>query len=195
MEYRHSLVTRATHAVFGACFLFLALTGTQMFAHVHIIAANVKSLHLGAGFLMIGIGLIYLANGLLTGEFSKLLFGGRDAAGLPAMIAYYLRLRSAPPEYSGYNPLQKLSYTIVLLTMGPLISLTGLAMWGHVGGRAIGLWHLGFALELVAFFFGHMFMVATTGLRKNIAAIVTGWYPAEAPDEPAAYLIETRPAA
>jgi thiosulfate reductase cytochrome b subunit len=49
-------------------------------------------------------------------------------------------------------------------------------MWGHAGGRAIGLWHLGFAVELIAFFVGHMFMVATTGLRKNIAAIITGWY-------------------
>jgi len=35
---------------------------------------------------------------------------------------------------------------------------------------------VGFGIELILFFAGHMVMVATTGLRNNIRAIVTGWY-------------------
>lgn len=103
------------------------------------------------------------------------------------MAAYYLRLRRTAPEYGEYNPLQKLAYTVVLLTLGPLIGATGLALWPHLsivrpltrllGGRnEVTLWHIGFGLELILFFAGHMVMVATTGLRNNLRAIVTGWF-------------------
>jgi thiosulfate reductase cytochrome b subunit len=136
---------------------------------------------------MIASGLIYLAGGVLSGSLSKLLFGPRDAAGLVPMIAYYTRLRKIAPVYADYNPLQKLAYTIVLLTMGPLMAATGMAMWPHLplfrpvtqffGGRKdVALWHLGFGLELALFFVGHMVMVATTGLRNNLRAIITGWH-------------------
>ncbi len=71
--------------------------------------------------------------------------------------------------------------------MGPMMAATGLALWPHLpifrplahffGGRsAVTLWHLGFGLELALFFVGHMVMVVTTGLRSNLAAIITGWY-------------------
>lgn len=67
------------------------------------------------------------------------------------------------------------------------MAATGLALWPHLsvfrplarlfGGRNdVAIWHAGFGLELVIFFAGHMAMVATTGLRNNIRAIVTGWY-------------------
>lgn len=58
-------------------------------------------------------------------------------------------------------------------------------MWPHLAffsplGRVLGgrrsttLLHEGFAAELVLFFFGHMLMVATTGLRANLRAIIRG---------------------
>lgn len=136
---------------------------------------------------MIASGTIYLLGGILSGNLSKLLFGARDALGLAPMAAYYLKLRKTAPQYGEYNPLQKLAYTIVLLTMGPLIAATGLALWPHLsivrpltrllGGRnEVTLWHVGFGLELLLFFIGHMVMVATTGLRNNLRAIVTGWF-------------------
>ena len=176
MVYRHSFITRLTHAAFALCFFTLAITGAQLFARVHWIHANVKWIHIYCGFTMIATGAAYLLNGARTGEFRKLLFNRFDTVKLLPMTAYYLRLRDMPPYYDRYNPLQKLAYTIVLLTMGPLISLTGLALWGRIGGRPVLLLHLGFAAELLAFFFGHMAMVAMTGLRKNMIAIVTGWY-------------------
>lgn len=185
--YRHSAVTRITHGVFFLAFAGLVLTGSQIYFHQHWLHANVAKLHEYFGLAMIAIGLVYLSSALFTGSLSKLLFGPNDARGLGPMIAYYLRLRKTAPTYSDYNPLQKLTYTLVLLTMGPLMAATGLALWPHLplfrplaqffGGRKeVTLWHLGFGLELALFFAGHMVMVATTGLRNNLTAIVTGWY-------------------
>jgi thiosulfate reductase cytochrome b subunit len=184
--YRHSLVTRVTHATFFVAFMGLVVTGSQIYFHRHWLPVGVK-LHEYFGLAMIASGLVYLAGGILSGSLSKLLFGPRDAAGLVPMIAYYTRLRKTAPVYIDYNPLQKLAYTIALLTMGPLMAATGMAMWPHLaifrpltqffGGRKeVTLWHLGFGLELVLFFIGHMVMVATTGLRNNLRAIVTGWF-------------------
>lgn len=193
MTYRHSLVTRVTHATFFVAFLGLVVSGTQTYFHQHWLPMNGTRLHQYCGLAMIASGLVYLAGGVLSGSLSRLLFGPRDAAGLVPMVAYYARLRKTAPIYTDYNPLQKLAYTLVLLTMGPLMAATGLALWPHLaifrplaqffGGRKeVTLWHLGFGLELVLFFIGHMVMVATTGLRNNMRAIVTGWfYPAATP--------------
>lgn len=185
--YRHSLTTRITHATFFVAFVGLVVTGTQIYLHKHWLPFNAGALHQFFGLAMIASGLVYLAGGILSGSFAKLLFGPRDVAGLAPMIGYYLKLRPTAPVFTDYNPLQKLAYTLVLLTMGPLMAATGLAMWPHLaifrpltqffGGRKeVALWHIGFGLELVLFFIGHMVMVATTGLRNNLRAIVTGWY-------------------
>ena len=180
MVYRHSFIARATHLTFFIAFLALELTGAQLKMHRHWLAVNSGHVHQYAGIAMILSGVIYVGNGLISGELSKLLFRGEDAAGLWPMIAYYLRLRKTAPIYDDYNPLQKLSYTIVLLVIGPLIALTGLAIWNKLGGRTIGLLHLIMGLELVAFFFGHLVMVAATGLYNNLRSMVTGWYQAPA---------------
>ena len=176
MVYRHTLITRITHATFFLAFLGLVLTGTQMVLHAHWLPFKPGRIHEYLGLVMIASGVTYVASGVLSGELSKLLFGARDAAGLFPMMAYYAHLRPEPPAYDGYNPLQKLAYTIVLLTIGPLIAATGVLMWTKTGGRAMGVFHLGLAIELVLFFFGHMFMVATTGLWNNVRSMITGWY-------------------
>jgi thiosulfate reductase cytochrome b subunit len=184
--YRHSLVTRITHGVFSLAFAGLIVSGSQIYFHQHWLP-KVYNLHQYFGLTMIATGLVYFAGALLSGSFSKLLFGADDVRGIIPMVAYYLRLRKAAPVYTDYNPLQKLAYTLVLLTMGPMMAATGLALWPHLpifrpfaqffGGRsAVTLWHLGFGLELALFFIGHMVMVATTGLRNNLSAIVTGWF-------------------
>jgi len=181
MVYRHSLIARITHLTFFVSFLVLALTGTQMFLHRHWLHLNVAHIHEYVGLAMLASGIVYVGNGLLSGELGKLLYTPADNAGMWPMIAYYLRLRKAPPQYDDYNSLQKLSYTMVLLLIGPLIAATGIAMWSKTGGRAMGLLHLGFALELVLFFFGHTIMVATTGLWNNVHSMITGWYRRPAP--------------
>jgi thiosulfate reductase cytochrome b subunit len=189
MVNRHSFVARATHAVFSLAFLILAVTGAQIYFHAHWLPFKPAAVHLYCGFAMIACGLVYLAGTLRTGELRKLLFGRSDEAGLVPMAAYYLRLRANPPRFRDYNPLQKLAYTIVLFFIAPLIAATGVGLWLHV--RAATIWHVGFAIELVLFFFGHMLMVATTGLRNNLRAMTTGWF--RAPESENSEFPETVP--
>lgn len=189
--YRHSLVTRVTHATFFFSFLALAVSGAQMYFHQHWIPLKVPVLHQYFGLAMLASGVIYIASGVINGQLAKLLFNADDVNGLLPMAAYYLRLRSEPPAYGEYNPLQKLAYTFVLLLIAPLIAATGFALWKHsplqtpmaaiFGRKTASIWHIGFALEMLAFFGGHMVMVATTGLRNNVRSIVTGWYRVPAP--------------
>lgn len=181
---RHSLVTRVTHAAFTLAFFGLALSGAAMMLHARFIPGG-PVLHRYLGLVMIASGVFYFAAAIRNGTFGRLIFTTEDARSLVPMTAYYLRLQSEPPPYEAYNPLQKLAYTVVLLTIGPALAATGVAMWPHlpgfswlatlVGGkRTAVLFHEGFALEIVLFFAGHLFMVATTGLRANLRAIVTG---------------------
>lgn len=199
--YRHSVVTRVTHATFFLSFLALAVSGAQMYFHRHWIHLKVAQLHQYFGLAMLAGGIVYAGSGMLDGRLGKLLFGPGDAAGLWPMSAYYLRLRKEPPRYGDYNPLQKLAYTLVLLLVGPLIAATGFALWKHsplqpamsaiFGRKTASIWHIGFAIELILFFGGHMLMVATTGLRNNVRSIVTGWYRVPAPQTAA--IRETTP--
>jgi thiosulfate reductase cytochrome b subunit len=186
MVYRHALVTRITHATFFLSFMGLAVSGAQMYLHQHWIPIKVPVLHQYLGLAMLASGIIYVVSGMISGQLSKLLFSSDDIGGLWPMTAYYLRLREHPPSYGEYNPLQKLAYTLVLLLIAPLIVATGFALWKHsplqspmaaiFGRKTASIWHIGFALELLLFFAGHMVMVAMTGLRDNVRSIVTGWY-------------------
>lgn len=186
MVYRHSVITRVTHATFGISFFALALSGAQMYFHRHWFPFDVGSAHQYFALAMLAGGIVYFASAIRSGDFAKLIFGPEDAAGIVPMTAYYLRLQPAPPPYDGYNPLQKLAYTAVLLFIAPLIAATGFALWKHsplqppmaaiFGRRTAAVWHVGFAIELVLFFLGHAVMVATTGLRNNVRSMITGWY-------------------
>lgn len=186
MVYRHSLITRITHATFFLSFAGLALSGAQIYFHQKWFHVPVGTLHQYLGLMMLTSGIVYVGSGIVSGQLGKLLFGAGDAAGILPMTAYYLGLRKEPPQYGNYNPLQKLAYTLVLLFIGPLIAATGIALWKHsplqpplaaiFGRRTASIWHVGFAIELLFFFAGHMVMVATTGLRNNVRSIVTGWY-------------------
>lgn len=188
--YRHSLVTRITHAIFFLAFSGLAFSGTVLYFHKHWIP-HAGTVHQILALLMLASAAVYFAGAMMSGHMTDVLFGAGDARGLIPMAAYYLRLRRDAPEYNGYNPLQKLAYTAVLLMIGPLLAATGLAIWPHMpifrplaalfGGKAARIWHIGFAIELVLFVIGHAVMVATTGLRNNLRSIVTGWYGVRTP--------------
>jgi thiosulfate reductase cytochrome b subunit len=153
-------ITRITHAAFAIAFFGLAATGTLIYFHKHWIP-HAGLVHDGFAILMIVSGVVYFAHEFLTNGFRRIFFSGAEAGGVVPMIAYYLRLRSESPAYSGYNPLQKLAYTAVLFIIAPLIVASGAALFFHV--RAASVWHVGFAIEIVAFFVGHMAMVVATG--------------------------------
>jgi thiosulfate reductase cytochrome b subunit len=96
--------------------------------------------------------------------------------------------RPTSPQEGEYNPLQKMAYTSVFVILTPLMLLSGMAMspqldvafnWlpalfgGRQSARSI---HFIFAFGMLAFVFGHVFMVLTQGFFNNMRSMITGWY-------------------
>jgi thiosulfate reductase cytochrome b subunit len=85
------------------------------------------------------------------------------------------------------NPLQKLSYFAIVFVVAPIVILSGMALSPAIdahahwlpqlfGGRQFArIWHFGAMLALMAFFVGHLIMVALTGLVNNLRSMITGW--------------------
>lgn len=104
-------------------------------------------------------------------------------------IVEHARLRFSESEAArGYNPLQKIAYSAVLLVFVPLAILTGLAMspalnaafpWmldlagGRQSARSI---HFLCAAGLAAFIAVHVIMVVLAGPVNGLRTVVTGWY-------------------
>jgi Ni/Fe-hydrogenase b-type cytochrome subunit len=144
--------------------------------------------HFFFGWLFAFNGVLYFVYNILNGHMRKFLFTPRDAATVPAMLLYYLRLRRESPQEGEYNPLQKMAYTGVFVVLTPLVLLSGMAMspqldvafnWlpAMFGGRqAARSVHFILSFGFVAFTFGHVFMVLTTGVLNNMRSMTTGWY-------------------
>ena len=141
-------------------------------------------------------GLLYLIYNLANGHLRKFLFTARDAARVPAMVLYYLRIRGSSPRRRRDNPLKRMAYTSVFFVLTPLIMLSGMAMspqlntafhWlpamfgGRQSARSI---HFILTFLFVGFTFGHVFMVLATGVLNNMRSIVTGWYKEKGSDAP-----------
>src|SRR5262245_17864984 len=150
--------------------------------------AAARRWHFFFGWLFALNGLLYVAFNLMVGHMRKFFFTLRDAAKVPAMVAYYLRLRKESPQEGEYNPLQKMAYTSVFVILTPLVLLSGMAMspqlnvafnWlpamfgGRQSARAI---YFILALGFLSFTFGHVFMVLTQGFFNNMRSMTTGWY-------------------
>ena len=132
---------------------------------------------------------------IANGHMRKFLLGPKDAALVPAMGLYYLRLRKESPQQAEYNPLQKMVYTGVFFILTPLVVLSGMAMapqldmafnWlpAMFGGRqSARSFHFIVTFLFVGFTFGHVFMALTTGVLNNMRSIFTGWYKEKLPKQ------------
>ena len=150
--------------------------------------AGARRWHFFFGWLFALNGLLYVIYNVAVGHMRKFFFTLKDAAKVPAMIAYYLRLRRESPQEGEYNPLQKMAYTSVFVILTPLVLLSGMAMspqlnvafnWlpamfgGRQSARTI---HFILAFGFLSFSFGHVFMVLTQGFFNNMRSMTTGWY-------------------
>ena len=156
--------------------------------------------HFFFGWVFFFNGMLYVIYNLLNGHMRKFFLTPRDAAKIPAMALYYLRLRKDSPQVGEYNPMQKMAYTGVFLLLTPVIMLSGMAMspqlnqafnWlpAMFGGRqAARTIHFLLTFAFAGFVFGHVFMVLTTGVFNNMRSMISGWYkekvpaPAEPPE-------------
>jgi thiosulfate reductase cytochrome b subunit len=150
--------------------------------------AGGRSWHFFFAWVMVLAGVAYFAAGAIRKDLALLILRPSDVPKLWPMQAYYLKLRKEPPDHGKYNPLQKAGYTLVLFVLAPFVVITGLALAPGfdaiaqpivtlLGGRQFArTWHFVSMLLLVGFFFGHVFLVASTGLFNNMRSMITGTY-------------------
>jgi thiosulfate reductase cytochrome b subunit len=148
-----------------------------------------RALHFEAAWIMVLAGLVYGIYGLGSGHFKNLIPARRDLnwRAYRDRIAKYLR--GAPPdraETRSYNVLQRTAYVIVVFVLFPLMIWTGLAMspsftaafpftvellGGRQSARTI---HFIVSWLLLLFLFVHVAMVAMSGFRSRMRAMITG---------------------
>lgn len=150
-----------------------------------------RYLHFEAAWVAVLTGLVYGVYGLWSGHFKRDLFPEkRDRSGRAywARIAKYLR--RAPPdaaEERSYNVLQRTAYMVVIFVLFPAMIWTGLAMSPSftaafpataalVGGRqSARTIHFFVTGLLVIFLLVHVTMVARSGFKKRMRAMITGY--------------------
>lgn len=149
-----------------------------------------RYLHFEAAWVAVLTGLVYGIYGLVSGHFRKNLIPERRDWTWRAYrdrIAQYLRRK--PPgreEDRSYNVLQRTAYVAVIFVLFPLIIWTGLAMspsftsafpWtaALVGGRqSARTIHFFVSGLLFLFLLIHVTMVAVSGFRSRMRAMITG---------------------
>ena len=149
-----------------------------------------RYLHFESAWLLVITGLVYLVVGLATGHFRRNLLGRADEWSWRAFgrtIAQHLRRAPADPVGAlRYNTLQKTVYLAVLLILFPLVIWTGLALSpsfnsafpffvNALGGRqSARTLHFFVSGALLLFLLVHVALVALSGFRSRMRAMITG---------------------
>jgi thiosulfate reductase cytochrome b subunit len=140
--------------------------------------------HFALAWPFVITGLVYLGFLAFTGEWRSLLFRFRDIGPAWQMQRYYLRLRPEHPVQGKHNPLQKLAYTLIVVT-GGLATASGFAIYKPVqlswltavfGGYELArYWHFLFVWVFVAFTLVHVILVLLVD-PASLRSMITGWY-------------------
>lgn len=149
-----------------------------------------RYLHFEAAWVLVLTALVYGLASLLNGHFRRDLLPERNHWNWRVYwkrIAQYLRReRPDAAETGSYNVLQRAAYAAVIFVLFPLIIWTGLAMspaWeaafpltdvllgGHQTARTL---HFFLTWALVLFLVVHLLMVAVSGFRRRMRAMITG---------------------
>jgi thiosulfate reductase cytochrome b subunit len=143
-----------------------------------------RYLHFEAAWLAVLTGLLYFLYGSLRGHFRKNLLPAPGDLSWRAIRSKLTSPRDA--DAASYNALQRLTYLAVIFVLFPLVIWTGLALspaidsaFPHavtlLGGRqSARTLHFFVSLALAAFFLIHIVMVAITGFRARMRAMITG---------------------
>ncbi len=211
---RHAATVRVTHWITTLCFLALLVTGIEiLISHPRFYwgeTGNVtmkplfsfpipssrstvptgykyvlpdqngwsRYLHFEAAWIAVLTGLVYAIFGVFTGHWRRNL--------LPAGAEWTWASLWDRKSTDAYNPLQRVSYVLVIFGLFPLMIWTGLAMSpGFVAAFPIAVTSLGgqqsartihfFAtVALTAFLLVHVVMVCVTGFKTRMRAMITG---------------------
>jgi len=149
-----------------------------------------RYLHFEAAWVLVLTGIVYLAYLVFSGHLRRNLFPARGQRSFRAYAAcigeHIRRIRTSSVELHTYNVLQRSTYLVVIFVLFPLIIWTGLAMSPAVttafpfvssllGGRqSARTIHLFVTILLVLFLIVHVGMVAVSGFRARMRAMITG---------------------
>lgn len=132
-----------------------------------------RYLHFQAAWAAVLTGLVYLIAGLWSGHFRNNLW--------PASTEWSWRA-----EHHTYNSLQRIAYLTVIFILFPLAIWTGLALSpafdsampaavNSLGGRqSARTLHFFVSVSLLIFFAIHLAMVALTGFKRRMRAMIAG---------------------
>lgn len=144
--------------------------------------------HFFFGWALLFAGLAYAVSSIVRKDLNLIILRPSDVPKLLPMQLFYLRLRPEPPDHGKYNPLQKAGYTAVLFLLVPFAILTGLALSPGIdaianpittllGGRQFArTWHFVSMMLIIVFTFGHVALVASTGVANNMRSMILGTY-------------------
>jgi thiosulfate reductase cytochrome b subunit len=155
--------------------------------------------HFFFAWLLVLNGAAYLAQGFATGRFRlDLVPSRRDLGLLWHTFVEHLRFRFPKgDEAKHYNPLQKLSYALVVFVLLPLLILAGLTLSPQIdtdfpfllslfGGRqSARTIHFICAGLLLGFVIVHLAMVLVSGVWNNLRSMITGRYVIKEDDDAA----------
>ena len=194
--YLYTVYERVWHWLQAGLIFVLLLTGVEIhwpqFALFGFTAA--VDLHNVLAAVLLANAFLALFYHLSTGEIRQFIPAPRDYFSLAAKQArYYLRGifrgEEHPFEHSPdqkMNPLQQVTYLMLLNVLLPAQIVTGILLWGAeywpaftdaIGGlRWLATIHAFVAWSLVAFVITHMYLT-TTGHKPLtlVKAMVTGW--------------------
>ena len=206
--YIHPLPVRIWHWVNAFGFVLLILTGLHIrYAEMlHIVSfATAVQIHNWTGFVLIANYFVWLLFYLFTDKISvyhpELDPRKYFKHALAQMMYYGYGIFRGDPEphritaYQKFNPLQSITYQIVMMILVPIQFYTGLLLWNverfagsvaFLGGvRVVATVHVMLFIFFFAFIFGHIYLGSlghTTSARFK--AMVTGYEEVE--EEPGA---------
>lgn len=175
----------------AALIILMGLTGFEVHGTFRWLGyETAQEIHTTAAWALIILWIFAIFWHFTTGEWRQYIPTTRN---LVAMIRYYLTGIFTHAEHpfrqtqlTKHNPLQRLAYLFVKLTINPLIWVTGLLylfypQWGEFGLGWMSLpmvafLHLVAAFLMVIFFIMHVYF-ATTGHTPtaHIKAMITGY--------------------
>ena len=149
-----------------------------------------RYLHFQSAWVLVLTGLLYAIFGFASGHFRRNLLPERrdfSRRGIWTVLAGHLRLRGVGESDAwSYNVLQRLTYSMVIFVLFPLVIWTGLAMspgfvaafpatvtWlgGQQSARTL---HFFISLALLLFLVIHVAMVCVSGFRSRMRAMIMG---------------------
>jgi thiosulfate reductase cytochrome b subunit len=149
-----------------------------------------RALHFQSAWALVIVGAVYGIVGLWTGHFRRNLVPTRDSRNLRAHLSrigqYLRRVPGDGGELHSYNVLQRTTYLSVIFILFPMIIWTGLALSNAfdaafpfavnvLGGRqSARTLHFFITGALVLFLVVHVIMVAVSGFRSRMRAMITG---------------------